>query len=75
MDAILNFFKSIADGLTAILELVIGLVSDIVYIVKLSGAFLSRIPSLFSWLPPEIVSLIVLLITIVVLYKILGREG
>lgn len=75
MDAILNFFSGIADAVSSLFDFVFGIVSDLVYLVGLTGKFLSQIPAYFSWLPSQLVTLLVTIFAIVVLYKILGREG
>lgn len=75
MDAILNFFSGIADAISSLFDFVFGIVSDLVYLVGLTGKFLAQIPAYFSWLPSQLVTLLVTIFAIVVLYKILGREG
>lgn len=75
MDAILNFFSGIADAVSSLFDFVFGVVSDLVYLVGLTGKFLAQIPAYFSWLPSQLVTLLVTIFAIVVLYKILGREG
>lgn len=75
MDAIIEFFTGIADAVSAAFGFLFGLISDIVYLVQLTGKFLSQLPLYFSWIPGELLTLIMLISTIVVLYKVLGREG
>ena len=70
-----QFFKTFSDILTSLIEFVVDLVEDLVYVVTLCGEFVAKIPDLFSWLPNEILALIITLFAIVVIYKILGREG
>lgn len=65
---IFDFFKMLFD-------FVIGFFEDIVYIIRLTAAFVARIPSYFSWLPSEVVALVVSIFAVVVIYKVLGREG
>lgn len=75
MNAILQFFESIGNAITSVIDFVIGLFQDLVYMVSLLVKVVGNIPSYFNWLPAEIVALFVALISIVVIYKILGREG
>lgn len=75
MDAIIRFFEGIGDAVISVFEFFISFLSDLVYIVRLTGKFLAQIPSYFSWLPPGVLALIVTIFGIVVLYKVLGREG
>lgn len=75
MGAIVDFFTGIADAVAGVIDWFAGFLADAVYLVQLTGKFLAQIPSYFSWMPPEMVSMIVTIFGIVVLYKILGREG
>lgn len=75
LETIKNFFLGIANVTTSLIDFVVGFVGDIVYIVKLSGSFVAKIPSLFSWLPRGVIAMIVLIFTVVVIYKVMGREG
>lgn len=75
LETIKNFFLGMVNIITSLIDFVIGIAEDIVYVVKLCGTFVAKIPMLFSWLPAECLVLVVLLFGIVVVYKILGREG
>lgn len=75
LETIKNFFVGIADVITSLIDFVIGFIEDIVYVVKLCGTFVAKIPLLFSWLPQEAVALVVIIFGVVVIYKVLGREG
>ena len=56
-------------------DFVLDFFADIVYVIKLTGSFVLKIPDYFSWLPAPVVALLVSIFTIVVVYKVLGREG
>lgn len=75
MGAIIDFVKAIADGFLTIIEFVVSFVGDIVYIVQLTAMYLAQIPSYFSWLPSELLTIVVTIFAIVVIYKVTGREG
>lgn len=75
MDALLSFFKGIGDAIVSIVDFVIGLFQDLIYMIQLLGQVVLNIPAYFSWLPGEVIALVVLAIGVVVVYKILGREG
>lgn len=75
VNAIIEFFTGIADAVSAAFSFLFGLIADIVYLVQLTGKFLAQLPLYFSWIPGELLALIMLIFTIVVLYKVLGREG
>lgn len=75
MNALLDFFKGIGDAIVAVFDFVISLFEDLIYMIKLLGQVVLNIPVYFSWLPAPVLALIVVIISIVVIYKILGREG
>lgn len=75
MDAIIEFFTGIVDLLTGAVDFLIGVIADIVYIAQLTAKAASSIPSYFTWLPSPVVAMIVTIFGVVVIYKILGREG
>ncbi|MBQ9839097.1 MAG: hypothetical protein IJO56_06390 [Oscillospiraceae bacterium] len=75
MQGILNFFQGIGDAIVAVIDFVISFFADIVYLIQLLGKALASLPGYIDWLPPEMVTLLIVLIGVVVIYKILGREG
>lgn len=75
MDAIVDFFAGIASGVTAAIEFLSGLIEDLVYMVGLLGQFIVQIPDYLSWLPSGVAAIFITIFSIVVIYKILGREG
>jgi len=74
MQAIIDFITGIGDGLLAIVDFLGGMIEDILYVVQLTAAFVLKIPDYFTWLPPEIIAIVVSVFAVVVIYKILGRE-
>lgn len=75
MDAVISFFKGIGNAIVSVFDFVISFFQDLIYIIQLLGRFLSQLPNYFSWLPADILALLLTLFAIVVIYKILGREG
>ena len=75
MQAILDFFTGLWSVITSLIDFVIGIIQDLVYVIQLTGSFLIQIPTYFGWLPSAYVTLIVTIFGVVVIYKILGREG
>lgn len=75
LETIKDFLVGIGDMFVSLWEFVIGFFEDIAYIVKLTGQAVLHIPDIFSWLPAEMVALIVVIIGVVVVYKVMGREG
>lgn len=75
MQTIIDFFKTFIDIVVSIVDFVIQLFSDLIYVVGLLGEFVLRLPDFFGWLPSVAVTLLISTFTIVVIYKVLGREG
>lgn len=75
MDAIINFFKSIGHVITSCIELVWTFIEDIIQIVLMLSKFLGQLPEFFSWVPDSVQFMLFSIFSIVVLYKISGREG
>lgn len=75
MDAILEFFTGVADLLMGAIDFLVGVIGDIVYIAQLTAKAVTSIPNFFQWLPAPVVALVVTIFAVVVIYKILGREG
>lgn len=75
LDTIKNVILGIADMFTSVFDFLIGLVEDIVYVIKLCTSFVTKIPAYFAWLPSEAVAIVVVIFSVVVLYKVMGREG
>ena len=75
MNALISFFKGIGSAIVAVFDFIISFFQDLIYMIQLLGKFLGQIPNYFSWLPSEILAPLLLLFAIVVIYKILGREG
>lgn len=74
MTAITNFLQGIAEGFQAIIAFVQTLIEDTAYIAQLLGEFVVQIPDYLSFLPAPVLTIIVTLFTVVVIYKILGRD-
>lgn len=74
MQALVSFVEGIGSAIGAFFGFVASLISDIVYLVQLTGRMLAQIPGYFSWLPAPVLAVLVTAVTIAVLYKVLGRE-
>jgi len=75
LESIKNTLQMIGDFFVSIFDFVVGFVDDIVYVVKATGKAVASVPDYLSWLPGEVIALLVSIFAIVVIYKILGREG
>lgn len=75
MSAIITFFEGIVDAITGAIDFLIGFIEDIVYIVKITGEFVLEIPNYLAWLPAPVLAIVVIVFGVVVIYKVMGREG
>ena len=74
-DKIQEALNTIVEFFSTVFDFVVDFVQDTLYVVKLTGEFVLKIPDYFSWLPAPVLALIVTAFSVVVIYKILGREG
>ena len=75
MQAIINFFVTLGDVIVSIVEFVVKFFKDLIYVIGLLGNLLVSLPAMIGWLPSACISLVVTTFSIVVIYKIMGREG
>lgn len=68
-----EFLSGIGELLLSVIDFVIGIFEDIVFIVQVCANTLLAIPGYFSWLPPELIAIIITGCTILLIYKIAGR--
>ena len=73
MEDIVGFFESIVEFFESIIDFIFWLIDDIVYIIELTGTLLSNVGALFVWLPGTVYATLYLIISILVIYKILGK--
>ena len=70
-----DFLRGIGEAILSVIDFIISLFKDLVYMIQMLADVVVNIPNYFSWLPGEILAILVALISVVVIYKILGREG
>lgn len=75
MGALLDFFTSLGNVIVSLVEFVIKFVKDLFYVIELLGNMLISLPTMIGWLPSACISLVITIFSIVVIYKIMGREG
>lgn len=75
MQPLLNWFASVSDTISTLIDYVVGFFNDLVNMVKMLGQAALVIPKLFSMIPAPVVVALAAGLAIAVLYKILGREG
>ena len=74
MQSIIDFLNQIVDAINAVIDFVVKFVQDIVYVVGLIGDFIVDIPNFFGWFSVFFLFVLVLIFSVVVIYKILGRS-
>ena len=74
MSAIINFFEGIGNVITAVIDFIISFFGDLVWIIKTLIWCVGQIPSLFSWIPGEVSSVLMIIVSVAMIYKIMGRE-
>ena len=74
MDVLISFISGIGDAILGVIDFVVSLVSDLVYLVTILGDILLQIPALFSWIPAEISGILIVGISIAAILKIAGRN-
>lgn len=75
LESIYNVLKTIGDFFGTVGEWIVNLVKDIVKLVELTANAVGNIPKYLSWLPAPVLAIALVIFSIVVLYKVLGREG
>lgn len=75
MQALIDFFKGFAEIISSLVNFVIGIVQDLLYIIQLLGSLIIKIPEMIGWLPSACITLTATIFAVVLIYKILGREG
>ena len=74
MQAIIDFLNQLVDAVNAVIDFVVKFVQDVIYVVQLIGSFIVDIPNFFGWLPASLLSILLLVFSVVAIYKILGRS-
>lgn len=75
MSTIIDMLRSIGEFFGMVIDFVVKLFKDLVYIVKLLGSVVQSLPSLLGFLPLAVTGILTVTFAVVVIYKVLGREG
>ena len=75
LETIKETLINIGNFFTTIFNFVVDFVNDIVNVVKYTGQALAQIPKLLEWVNPALLGILLAAFAVVVIYKILGREG
>lgn len=74
-DALVNGIQSIIDFFSMIIDFVITMFTDIGKMAVALGETITKLPTYLGFLPSSIIAVFLTIFGIVVVYKILGREG
>ena len=69
-----DFLSVIVDLLMGVIDFIIKFITEIIYIIKLTGTIISNIASYFYFMPAVVSTALIALITIAIAYKIAGRD-
>lgn len=72
MEKIIEYLQTFFDSITTGIETVVNAIKSMIDICKVSIAYVKDVLSI---LPSWLYALILVLITVCVIYKVLGREG
>lgn len=73
LDTITSNFELLTQYFKDFFNVTLGWLGDLLEIQALMTSVLTSIPSYFTWLPEGILSVLLMLLSVVVIYKVLGR--
>lgn len=65
----------IIDFFTSLFNFIVSLVQDLIFIVQTLAMTVVHLPDYLGWLPSSLMATVLVTFAVVVIYKILGREG
>ena len=74
MQAIVDFLSSFADGVIAIWTFAIGFLKDTLAFIRVLTTLPQYLGRMLSFIPGEILTALLLILAVVIVYKILGRD-
>lgn len=75
MAELVRIFKTVAELIINLVKFIPKLLADLVMVIELVLGAVSQLPTLFIVFPSVISALLISVFGVVVIYKILGREG
>lgn len=75
MKVIFSYFTTLIDSIVALIEFLISLLRDVVYLVGLLAEMLPVSHSFFTWLPAGLTATLGMTLAVVVVLRVLGRDG
>lgn len=74
MSALIDFFKGLGNSVLSIFDFILVLFEDFIGFVKLLGVLPEALKQIFSIFPDEMLFFLGILFSVVIVYKILGRD-
>ena len=74
MTAVIETLGNIASAIGSVINFLIDMVLQIIDMVKMVGDAALTIPKLFGIFPPVVTAALLAVLSIAIIYKILGRE-
>lgn len=74
MSAIIDLLTTIGNAFLSVIVFISSTILDILYVVKLTAEVVVQFPVYLSFLPDVILTPLLAIISVAVIYKILGRE-
>ncbi len=70
-----NLLQNIVTFFSSVWDFILNLINEIVFLVQSLAKVVVTIPSYFTWLPSGVLATLLVIIAVVVIYKVMGREG
>lgn len=75
MGALIRMIKGFFSTIGSLIDFIVSFFQDLVYIIKLFADLVIQLPSMIGWLPTTVISLLVTAFGILVILRVLGRDG
>lgn len=73
MDALFQVFEAIGSAIAFVINFVVTLFMDLVWLIQMLGQIVAAIPGYFAWLPAELLSILIVIIGAALVLRIMGR--
>lgn len=75
MQVIIDFISGMGEAIITVFRYLLDTVMGLANVIKMLLYFTPKIPGYFEWLPAECLTILGVIFGVVVIYKIIGREG
>lgn len=72
---IINFLKTLVDILVSLVRFIVQMVADLGNVVMLLTRTVLNLPLVLGFFPASCVGILLAIFSVVIIYKVLGREG